>query len=121
MKKFLILIFLTHLTFFAKAQYQTSANSKGSDYFVNPIFAGDNPDPSILREGDDYYIVHSSFEYYPGLLIWHSKDLINWTPVTNALHKYVGSVWAPDLIKHKNRTTNKKTVQNPIEKYILTE
>jgi beta-xylosidase len=56
-----------------------------------------------LRDGRDYYIVHSSFEYYPGLLIWHSTDLINWSPVTNALHKYVGSVWAPDLVKYKNR------------------
>ncbi|HEY4324998.1 MAG TPA: family 43 glycosylhydrolase, partial [Mucilaginibacter sp.] len=52
---------------------------------------------------DDYYIVHSSFEYYPGLLIWHSKDLINWIPVTHALYKYVGSVWAPDLVKFKNK------------------
>lgn len=85
------------------AQYQTATNSKGENYFVNPIFAGDNPDPSILRDGDMYYIVHSSFEYYPGLLIWESKDLINWTPVTNALHKYVGSVWAPDLVKYKNK------------------
>jgi xylan 1,4-beta-xylosidase len=81
----------------------TPANQKGNGYYVNPIFAGDYPDPSILREGSDYYIVHSSFEYYPGLLIWHSKDLINWTPVTNALHKYVGSVWAPDLVKYKNK------------------
>jgi xylan 1,4-beta-xylosidase len=71
--------------------------------YLNPIFAGDYPDPSILRDGDNYYIVHSSFEYYPGLLIWHSKDLINWTPVANALYKYVGSVWAPDLIKFKNK------------------
>ncbi|MCA9975002.1 MAG: family 43 glycosylhydrolase [Anaerolineales bacterium] len=73
------------------------------EYYVNPIFAGDYPDPSILRDGSDYYIVHSSFEYYPGLLIWHSTDLVNWTPVANALHKYVGSVWAPDLIKHDNK------------------
>ena len=64
--------------------------------FVNPVFAGDYPDPSILVDGDDYYVVHSSFEYYPGLLIWHSTDLINWTPVANALYTYVGSVWAPD-------------------------
>jgi len=77
--------------------------SQKGDYYVNPIFAGDYPDPSILRDGSDYYIVHSSFEYYPGLLIWHSKDLINWTPVTNALHKYVGSVWAPDLVKYKDK------------------
>jgi beta-xylosidase len=37
------------------------------------------------------------------LLIWQSKDLINWIPVTSALHKYVGSVWAPDLVKYKNK------------------
>jgi xylan 1,4-beta-xylosidase len=71
--------------------------------FTNPIFPGDYPDPSILRDGDDYYIVHSSFEYYPGLTIWHSKDLINWMPVANALHQYVGSVWAPDMVKHNGK------------------
>jgi beta-xylosidase len=103
MKKTLIITLLIQLTFFVKAQYQTNASDKGINYFLNPIFAGDYPDPSILRDGDDYYMVHSSFEYYPGLLIWHSKDLINWTPVTNALHKYVGSVWAPDLVKYKNK------------------
>ena len=76
---------------------------KGDSYYQNPIFPGDYADPSIMRDGDDYYIVHSSFEYYPGLLIWHSKDLINWTPVTHALHKYVGSVWAPCLTKYKDK------------------
>jgi beta-xylosidase len=91
------------LSFLANAQYQTNTNAKGDGYYVNPIFAGDYPDPSILRDGSDYYIVHSSFDYYPGLLIWHSKDLIHWAPVTNALHKYIGSVWAPDLVKYKNK------------------
>lgn len=67
------------------------------------IFAGDYPDPSILVDGKDYYIVHSSFDYYPGLLIWHSTDLLHWTPLVNALHKYVGSVWAPDLVKYGNK------------------
>jgi xylan 1,4-beta-xylosidase len=52
-----------------------------NECYLNPIFAGDYPDPSILQDGYDYYVVHSSFEYYPGLLIWHSRDLINWTPV----------------------------------------
>ncbi|HSR18279.1 MAG TPA: family 43 glycosylhydrolase, partial [Ignavibacteriaceae bacterium] len=91
------------MSFIANAQYQVNTSEKGDSYYLNPIFAGDYPDPSILRDGIDYYIVHSSFEYYPGLLIWHSKDLINWTPVANALHKYVGSVWAPDLVKYKNK------------------
>jgi xylan 1,4-beta-xylosidase len=103
MKKFLIFILLSQLTLFANAQYQTCISKKGTGYYLNPIFAGDYPDPSILRDGDNYYMVHSSFEYYPGLLIWQSKDLINWIPVGNALHKYVGSVWAPDLVKYKNK------------------
>ncbi len=103
MKKTLMFSLLIQLSFLANAQYQTNANAKGDEYYLNPIFAGDHPDPSILRDGSDYYIVHSSFDYYPGLLIWHSKDLINWTPVTNALHKYIGSVWAPDLVKYKNK------------------
>jgi xylan 1,4-beta-xylosidase len=103
MTKTIIISLLIQLSFIAQAQYQTNINDKGDRYYLNPIFAGDYPDPSILRDGSDYYIVHSSFDYYPGLLIWHSKDLINWTPVTNALHKYVGSVWAPDLVKSKNK------------------
>jgi xylan 1,4-beta-xylosidase len=103
MTKTIIISLLIQLSFIAEAQYQTNINDKGEGYYLNPIFAGDYPDPSILRDGSDYYIVHSSFDYYPGLLIWHSKDLINWVPVTNALHKYVGSVWAPDLVKYKNK------------------
>ena len=103
MKKAATLFMLMLFAFTLNAQYQTAPNSKGENYFINPVFAGDYPDPSILRDGDGYYIVHSSFEYYPGLLILHSKDLINWIPVTNALYKYVGSVWAPDLVKYKNR------------------
>ena len=103
MNKIIITILMIQLSVFANAQYQTKTNEKGTGFYMNPIFAGDYPDPSILRDGDNYYMVHSSFEYYPGLLIWHSKDLINWTPVVNALHKYIGDVWAPDLVKYKNK------------------
>src|SRR4051812_28165307 len=103
MKKIILFSLLIQWSFLANAQHQVSANKKGEAYYLNPIFAGDYPDPSILRDGSDYYIVHSSFDYYPGLLIWHSKDLINWKPVTHALHKYLGSVWAPDLVKYKNK------------------
>jgi xylan 1,4-beta-xylosidase len=99
----ILLLVLFQLPVVLEAQYQINASESGVGYYQNPIFAGDYPDPSILRDGDNYYIVHSSFEYYPGLLIWKSKDLINWIPVTNALHKYVGSVWAPDLVKYKNK------------------
>lgn len=103
MKKIIFTSLLLLTAFFGHAQFQVNTNPKGDNYFVNPIFAGDYPDPSLMRDGDDYYIVHSSFEYSPGLLIWHSKDLINWTPVVHALNKYVGSVWAPDLVKYKNK------------------
>lgn len=72
----------------------------GNGSYMNPIIGGDYPDPSVLRVGDDYYMTHSSFEYVPGLLIWHSRDLVNWTPLCNALNTYVGSVFAPDLIWH---------------------
>ncbi|MCU4155623.1 family 43 glycosylhydrolase [Carboxylicivirga sp. A043] len=98
--RLLITLLLAVVCYTLSAQKQSIPNNKE---YTNPIFAGDYPDPSILRDGDDFYLVHSSFEYYPGLLIWHSSDLINWQPVTNALNKYVGSVWAPDLIKHEGK------------------
>jgi beta-xylosidase len=44
----------------------------------NPILPGFNPDPSIVRVGDDYYIANSTFEWFPGVAIHHSKDLVNW-------------------------------------------
>ena len=46
--------------------------------YVNPIISGFYPDPSICRVGDDFYLVNSSFEYFPGIPVFHSKDLINW-------------------------------------------
>lgn len=53
--------------------------------FKNPILTGMNPDPSICRVGDDFYLVTSTFEYFPGLPIYHSKDLINWKMIGHAL------------------------------------
>ncbi|RAO67354.1 uncharacterized protein BHQ10_003366 [Talaromyces amestolkiae] len=51
----------------------------------NPILPGFNPDPSILRVGDDYYIATSTFEWYPGVQIHHSKDLANWDLIVRPL------------------------------------
>ncbi len=48
------------------------------DTFLNPVINGGYPDPSIVRVDDDFYIVNSSFEYFPALPIHHSKDLVNW-------------------------------------------
>ncbi len=64
------------------------------------ILTGDFPDPTVVRDGDTHYMTHSSFNRVPGLLIWRSKDLYNWQPLTHALRRHVGNVWAPDLIKH---------------------
>ncbi len=55
--------------------------------YLNPIVAGFYPDPSICRVGDDYYLVNSSFQYFPGLPIWHSKDLVNWTQIGNIIER----------------------------------
>ena len=75
----------------------------GNGMFLNPIMAGDHPDPSIIKDGEDYYMTFSSFEAYPALTIWHSKDLVNWQPIGPAVKKYIGSIWAPELTLYKGR------------------
>lgn len=89
--------------------------------YKNPVITGFNPDPSICRVGNDYYLVTSSFEYFPGVPIYHSKDLVHWKqlgycltrPSQLPLHKAPcsGGVWAPTLRYHEGifymTTTNK--------------
>ncbi|MBS7458512.1 family 43 glycosylhydrolase [Coralloluteibacterium stylophorae] len=75
----------------------------GNGSFLNPVFAGDHPDPSVLRDGDDYYLTFSSFDAYPGLPLWHSRDLVNWQPIGHAIDTNVGAIWAPDLVRHEGR------------------
>ena len=68
--------------------------------FPKVILSGDYPDPSIMRDGKDYYMTHSPFYYMPGFLIWHSQDLMNWEPVCRVMPEYDGSAMAPDLLKY---------------------
>ncbi|CAD1797262.1 family 43 glycosylhydrolase [Xanthomonas euroxanthea] len=75
----------------------------GNGSYLNPIVAGDHPDPTILKDGDDYYMTFSSFLSYPGIVLWHSTDLVNWTPLGPALRKQLGTIWALDLCKHAGR------------------
>ncbi len=82
--------------------YQRKADL-GGGRFLNPILSGDHPDPAILKDGRDYYLTFSSFDSYPGLIIWHSRDLVNWQPRNAALNRNIGSVWAVSLDKHKGR------------------
>ncbi len=78
---------------------------------INPILTGFNPDPSILRVEDDYYIITSTFEWFPGCQIHHSKDLMNWQLITRPLERVSQldmrgvpdscGVWAPCLSYHE--------------------
>jgi alpha-N-arabinofuranosidase len=53
----------------------------------NPVIPGFHPDPSVCRVGDDFYLVNSSFHYFPGVPIFHSKDLVNWEQIGNVLDR----------------------------------
>ena len=59
----------------------------GPDEFYNPILQGCYPDPAITRKGDDYYMVCSSFAMFPGVPIFHSKDLVNWKQIGHVLDR----------------------------------
>ena len=63
------------------------------------IFPGDYPDPSIVRDGNDFYMTHSSFTYFPALLVWHSTDLVHWEPISRAVEDGDYSIYAPDICK----------------------
>jgi xylan 1,4-beta-xylosidase len=76
---------------------------RGDGTYLNPIVAGDHPDPTVLKDGADYYMTFSSFYSYPGLVVWHSTDLVNWAPVGPTLFKPLGTIWAVDLCKHDGR------------------
>ena len=63
------------------------------DQFPNPLFAGFYPDPSICQVGEDYYLISSTFAYYPGIPIFHSRDLVNWRQIGHVIHR-------PDQLKY---------------------
>lgn len=79
--------------------------------YNNPIIRGFNPDPSICRVGDNYYLIVSSFEYFPGLPVYHSRDLVNWEQIGSCIDytssisiahaKESGGIWAPTIRYHE--------------------
>ena len=79
----------------------------GMFQYSNPILPGCYPDPSICRVGKDYYLVNSTFGYYPGVPIWHCTDLVHWKQLGYVLNrpsqlmlkdcKMSGGVYAPDI------------------------
>lgn len=75
---------------------QTTLNEQAEQYYYsNPIVKGMNPDPSICRVGEDYYLITSSFGFYPGIPIYHSRDLVNWELIGHGIH-------SPDQLKLRN-------------------
>ena len=82
-------------------------SGKSAKTFRNPIISGFHPDPSICRVGEDYYMVHSSFEFSPGVPIFHSKDLVHWQQIGYCLTRKSqlsldhmrasGGIYAPTL------------------------
>jgi len=111
-------------------------NVYSQDTFINPIINGGYPDPSIVRVENDFYIVNSSFEYFPALPIHHSKDLVNWELIgygidrpsqgTGKVNLYdvqqQGGIHAPSIRYHDGLfyivTTN---VYSPVDKSKPTE
>ena len=86
----------------------------GDGTYRNPILAGDYSDPDVVRVGQDFYLVASSFTNVPGLPILHSRDLVNWTIVGHALNhlepkahfavpRRGGGVWAPAIRHHAGK------------------
>lgn len=88
--------------------YDAAGIGKGEYY--TPILAGFYPDPTICRAGKDYYLVNSTFEYFPGLPIFHSTDLVNWKQIGNVIHRpgqfdykapnVNGGLYAPAIAYH---------------------
>jgi xylan 1,4-beta-xylosidase len=82
-----------------------------STTLVNPILAGFFPDPSVVKVGTDYYLVNSTFSYFPGLPVFHSKDLKNWKQIGSVIHRtsqmnFMGQrmtrgLFAPSISYHK--------------------
>jgi xylan 1,4-beta-xylosidase len=78
--------------------------------YTNPVLPGFFPDPSIVRVGDDYYVINSTFQYFPAIVISHSKDLVHWRQIGHVFTNradldlsefYDGcGIWAPDLSYH---------------------
>jgi len=97
-----------------------------ADEYRNPILAGFYPDPSVVRVGEDYYLVNSSFAWYPGVPIFHSLDLVNWEQIGHVLDRpeqlplsgagVSGGIYAPTIRFHNGRyymiTTNVSQIGN---------
>lgn len=93
--------------FVLQSEQLPEGRKKRTDNMKNPILKGFCPDPSIVRVGEDYYIATSTFEWWPGVRLWHSRDLEHWEQLPSPLNRISqlnmlgdptsGGIWAPDL------------------------
>lgn len=117
----------------------------GNGTYKNPVINADYSDPDVIRVGDDYYMISSSFNHAPGLPILHSKDLVNWTIIGHALQRqqpfdhfsnvqHGNGVWAPSIRYHRSEfyiyypdpdfgiyVTKAKTIKGPWSDPLLVE
>ena len=104
--------------------FETHCGFSHKDCYRNPVCRGMHADPSIVRVGEDYYMVHSSFIYFPCIPISHSKDLIHWEVIGHAVtdslwaREHLGPLeggrgfWAPDISFHNGRFYICATLRN---------
>src|SRR4026209_885453 len=107
----------------ARSQVRVASDVDGwvDGSFANPVIPGLHPDPSVCRVGAEYFLACSSFEYFPGVPVHRSRDLVHWQQIGNALDRpsqldlpsatpSSGGVYAPTLRHHDGRfwliTTN---------------
>jgi alpha-N-arabinofuranosidase len=83
------------------------------DRYVNPVIPGFYPDPSVCRVGEEFYLVTSTFEYFPGVPVFRSRNLVNWTQIGHCLTRKSpldldgiassGGIYAPVIRHHAGR------------------
>ncbi len=103
--------------YFASFEYVGADGVPGTSadaaHFTNPVLAGFFPDPSVCQNGDDYYLINSTFAYFPGIPIFHSRDLVNWKQIGHVISRpgqlrydgvgVSGGVFAPAISHHEGR------------------
>jgi len=129
MKKFSLLIALVSIicacgqtqegaifaSFYYAGEDACFAHEVSASEFQNPVLAGFFPDPSVCRKGDDYFMVNSTFSYFPGVPIQHSKDLVHWEQIGYVLNResqlqldsahIAWGVYAPDIQYNEGNDT----------------
>jgi len=109
--KRLLMLFSAFFIFTISCSVNNSSVNRG-EKFTNPILAGFYPDPSVCRVGDDYYLVNSTFAYFPGIPVFQSKDLVNWQLIGHVMDRpeqmdtngfgVSRGIFAPAIMYHNN-------------------